>query len=118
MTVELFYIPNCKYSIIFQAEGEPIPNVRWYVDKTINEEVFQNKDEELEIMKFSQSESREKTHDSYSIESNPMQLSTSSFPFGTEATSSADMYSLDDGQFLMKLINLRIQVYFYYINIY
>ena len=81
-------------SFVFQAEGEPIPNVRWYVDKTIKEE----EDEQIEIMKFSNSKSKMQANRRNVQDSDLMNPSPSSSPFLVEETSSADIYSLDNGK--------------------
>ena len=79
----------------FQAEGEPIPNVRWYVDKTIKEE----EDEQIEIMKFSNSKSKMQANRRNVQDGDLTNPSPSSSPFLVEETSSADIYSLDNGKF-------------------
>ena len=86
--------------MILQAEGEPIPNVRWYVDRTIvKEEDNQNADEQIEIRKFSNPKTRIRINQDHIDDSDLMNPSPSSFPFLAEETSSADIYSLDNGKF-------------------
>ena len=75
------------------------------MDKTIEEEVFQDKDEKLEIMKFSESEYRDKKTVSYSLDSQQMQFSPSSIPTINEATFSTDTYAVDDGKsYISKIV--------------
>ena len=84
--------------LTLQAEGEPIPNVRWYVDRTIiEEEENQNAGEQIEIMKFSNSNTRIRKNQDHIVDSDLMNPSPSSSPFLVEETSSADIYSLDNG---------------------
>ena len=86
--------------LTLQAEGEPIPNVRWYVDRTIiEEEENQSAGEQIEIMKFSNSNTRIRTNQDHIDDSDLLNPSPSSFPFLAEETSSADIYSLDNGKF-------------------
>ena len=82
------------------------------MDKTIEEEVFQNKDEKLEIMKFSESD---KKTVSYSLDSQQMQFSPSSIPTINEATFSTDTYAVDDGKSYTSKIFLPPPIYIYII---
>ena len=83
------------------------------MDKTIEEEVFQDKDEKLEIMKFSESEYRDKKTVSYSLDSQQMQFSPSSIPTINEATFSTDTYAVDDGKSYASKIFLSPPIYIY-----
>ena len=90
---------NIKSFFNIQAEGEPIPNVRWYVDKTIiEEEDNQNSEEQINIMKFSNSNTKMQSNRRKEQDGDVINPSPSSFPFFVEETSSADIYSLDSGK--------------------
>ena len=93
-----------KSFFIIQAEGEPIPNVRWYVDKTIiEEEDNQHSDEQINIMKYSNSNTKMQTNRREEQDIEVINPSPSSFPFFVEETSSADIYSLDSGKLYLIL---------------
>ena len=89
--------------VFMQAEGEPVPNVRWYVDRIIEDAVFQNREEEVEILKFSNVKSSEEANYNHPVDSNPMQAMSSSPSYVTEATSSSDIYSYQKGMEFFQL---------------
>ena len=100
-----YLISQCMYQIFsIQADGEPIPNVRWYVDKTIiEEEDNQHSDEQINIMKYSKSNSNIQGNSRKEQKGDVINPSPSSFPFFVEETSSADIYSLDNGKLYLIL---------------
>jgi hypothetical protein len=85
-------------SMSCKAEGEPIPNVRWYADRKIDSSTYDDLRGGIEVIKFSHSQLNDQTGNVYPPDSNPMQSSMSSIAIATKEGSSTEKYTYTTGE--------------------
>ena len=89
--------------VVFQAEGEPIPNVRWYADRKIDSSTYDDLRGGIEVIKFSHSQLNDQTGNVYPPDSNPMQSSMSSIAIATKEGSSTEKYTYTTGKLFIRI---------------